>query len=268
MLNLTLSDMKTIYKISGLVFFLLFIYSCKKDNPPTVTTNNITGISYTVATSGGAVTDDGGAPVTSNGVCWNTSADPTISNSKTNDATGSGSFTSNLTQLTPDTKYYVRAYATNSAGTGYGSQVTFSTAAYPSIRLKSGTGLNYGAHIFFIALSKNVNYFDLSPDDLFAYRKADADWYVDGDVIPFTTEYKEFKLSTGDYYLLLSASGLVAVTTMTVVEGEQTILVSGSQFGGINFDFNQPKKSGDNGQIKPRYIEYRLPGQAETLIAK
>jgi uncharacterized protein (TIGR02145 family) len=96
-------------------------------NLPTVTTTAITAITQTNATSGGNVTSDGGAPVTARGVCWSTSPNPTIANSKTTNGTGTGSFTSSLTGLTANTPYYVRAYATNSAGTAYGNEVTFTT---------------------------------------------------------------------------------------------------------------------------------------------
>ena len=63
------------------------------------------------------------------GVCWNTSGNPTASDPKTTDGSGTGSFTSNIAGLTAGTVYYVRAYATNSAGTGYGNQVRLSTSA-------------------------------------------------------------------------------------------------------------------------------------------
>lgn len=94
---------------------------------PTVTTNSVTNISHTTATCGGNVTSDGGASVTARGVCWSTSQNPTISNSCTINGTGTGSFTSPITGLSPNTTYYVRAYATNSVGTQYGSQVSFTT---------------------------------------------------------------------------------------------------------------------------------------------
>jgi len=95
---------------------------------PTVTTTAVSSITSTSATSGGNVTADGGASVTSRGVCWSTTPNPTIANSKTTNGTGTGSFTSSITGLTPGTPYHVRAYATNSAGTGYGSDVSFTTS--------------------------------------------------------------------------------------------------------------------------------------------
>ena len=123
--------MKFIFRISRVILviiLIILIHSCKKDpTPPVISTTAVSVISYTTATSGGAVTNEGGAAVTAKGVCWNTSPDPTVTNNKTSDGTGTGSYSSSLTGLTAGTTYYVRAYATNSAGTGYGNQVTFST---------------------------------------------------------------------------------------------------------------------------------------------
>ncbi|MCU0460011.1 MAG: hypothetical protein MUE37_13085, partial [Bacteroidales bacterium] len=111
------------------VLLSVCVFSCSKPTPPSLTTTAVSSITYTTASTGGTVTGDGGAEVTARGVCWNTSSNPTISNSKTSDGKGTGSFTSNLSQLTPGTPYYVRAYATNEAGTGYGNEVMFSTTA-------------------------------------------------------------------------------------------------------------------------------------------
>lgn len=97
--------------------------------PPSVATSSITMLSSTAASSGGNVTSDGGAAVTARGVCWSTSTNPTIANSKTIDGSGTGSFSSSLTGLTPGATYYIRAYATNSGGTGYGLNVTFTAPA-------------------------------------------------------------------------------------------------------------------------------------------
>ena len=95
--------------------------------PPTVTTTAVSSLTQTGAVSGGTVTSDGGAPVTARGICWSTSANPTTANSKSTDGAGIGSYTSNMTGLIPNTVYHVRAYATNSAGTGYGADLTFRT---------------------------------------------------------------------------------------------------------------------------------------------
>ncbi len=96
---------------------------------PTVTTTSISNVASTSATSGGNITNDGGGAVTARGVCWSTSQNPTVADNKTNDGTGSGTFTSTISGLVPGTLYYLRAYATNSAGTSYGNQITVNTSA-------------------------------------------------------------------------------------------------------------------------------------------
>ena len=94
-----------------------------------LTTTTPGSITINSAQSGGNITSDNGSGVTARGVCWNTSPNPTISNSHTSDGTGIGSFTSSMTGLIPSTTYYVRAYATNSAGTSYGNSESFTTCA-------------------------------------------------------------------------------------------------------------------------------------------
>jgi uncharacterized protein (DUF1330 family) len=100
---------------------------------PTVTTNEISSITSTSAVSGGNVVSDGGASVTARGVCWSTTPDPTVSDSKTSDGTGTGTFTSSITGLSPNTTYYLRAYATNSSGTSYGTEKSFKTFDSPLV---------------------------------------------------------------------------------------------------------------------------------------
>ncbi len=94
---------------------------------PEVTTTEVTGITYNTAVCGGSVISNGGAAVTAKGVCWNTSPEPTLINPYTTDGTGTGAYISNITGLAPGTKYYVRAYATNSIGTAYGEEKSFTT---------------------------------------------------------------------------------------------------------------------------------------------
>ena len=108
----------------------MLVNSCKKDKMdlPVVTTADVTGISYSTATSGGNVLNDGGDSILARGICWSTSAAPTQDDHKTTESGSLGDFVSILSQLDPDTKYFVRAYATNGNGTGYGNQVSFSTS--------------------------------------------------------------------------------------------------------------------------------------------
>ena len=98
-----------------------------------VSSSTINNIGLQTANTGGNVTSDGGSSITARGVCWSTSADPTIANSKTTNGTGTGIFTSSITGLNQGTTYYVRAYATNGVGTAYGEQYSFTTLSTPTI---------------------------------------------------------------------------------------------------------------------------------------
>lgn len=113
------------------IIFILFFTSCNPTSDPkllsVLTTTEVTSITQTTALSGGNVTSDGGTSVTARGVCWSTKANPTIADSKTTDGAGIGSYTSSLTGLVAGTTYFVRAYATTSAGTGYGGAYQFTT---------------------------------------------------------------------------------------------------------------------------------------------
>ncbi|MBN2008352.1 T9SS type A sorting domain-containing protein [candidate division KSB1 bacterium] len=96
-------------------------------NPPVVFTTVTSTITQTSAASGGTVIDDGGSAVIARGVCWSTRSEPTINDSKTTDGSGTGQYISDITGLVPGTTYYVRAWATNESGTGYGNEVSFNT---------------------------------------------------------------------------------------------------------------------------------------------
>ena len=128
-----------IYRI--LVIFFL-IASCSKEEVttsnnsrglyspitiPAITTSEIYAITGESAISGGTISSDGGADISERGVCWDTSQNPTTSKSKTNDGSGTGSFSSSITGLSPGVTYYIRSYATNIMGTQYGEEISFST---------------------------------------------------------------------------------------------------------------------------------------------
>jgi sugar lactone lactonase YvrE len=106
---------------------------------PTLTTTAASTVIATSATAGGTITNDGGASVTARGVCWSTISNPTISDSKTTDGTGIGIFESSITGLSPLSTYNVRAYATNSAGTAYGNEISFTTFALPVVVTRGPT---------------------------------------------------------------------------------------------------------------------------------
>lgn len=122
--------MKRNYRFLEVILLILVIYfiqSCKKEAIlPTVTTSDVTNITGTTASCGGTIISEGTGKVTSRGVCWNT-VYPTIADNKTTDGGGAGSFTSNISGLKGASKYNIRAYATNSAGTAYGNEISFIT---------------------------------------------------------------------------------------------------------------------------------------------
>jgi len=118
----------TLFTLVSLISILTLFQGCKKATIPELTTTAVTEITLNSAVSGGVITTDGGEDITEKGVCWSTSISPTIADSRTSDGTGSGEFTSNMVGLAEGTPYYVRAYATNSVGTAYGTELTFTTS--------------------------------------------------------------------------------------------------------------------------------------------
>lgn len=97
--------------------------------PPVLTTKPAAKKTQTAAESGGEISDDGGSPITSRGVCWSNQQSPTINDNKAQSPAQTNQFTVQITGLQPSTTYYARAYATNSTGTAYGNQVSFTTYA-------------------------------------------------------------------------------------------------------------------------------------------
>ncbi len=97
---------------------------------PAVTTVSVSSVTYTTAVCEGYVTSGGGSDITERGFCCGTSPDPTVADSKVAAGGGPGTFTCSLSGLASGTAYYVRAYATNGAGTAYGTQKTFTTPAF------------------------------------------------------------------------------------------------------------------------------------------
>jgi uncharacterized protein (TIGR02145 family) len=161
--------MKKVLGINPIIFvpFLLFLATdCKKDEIPTISTTTITEITAIAATSGGNISSDGRAAITARGVCWSTTANPTIVDSKTSDGTGTGQFISSLIGLTGGTTYHVRAYATNFVGTAYGADITFSTlGGAPESLTQPATNISAtGA-----TLNSTVNAHDISTTITFEY---------------------------------------------------------------------------------------------------
>ncbi len=103
------------------------LLATKPVNTPTVITTIVSNFGNTSAIGGGEVVDDGGAAVTSRGICWSTSPNPTTEDKKVTNGSGFGIYESSMTELSANTTYYVRSWATSLTGTGYGNEVTFTT---------------------------------------------------------------------------------------------------------------------------------------------
>lgn len=130
-INLPLTDVFSIYAT----------YTASGGTAPTVTTQAVSNIAQTTATGNGNVTADGGATITERGVCWKTSTGPTTADSKATASGTTGAFTASMTGLSANTTYYVKAYAINSVGTSYGSEVSFTTNKAVSVS-DTGSGAN------------------------------------------------------------------------------------------------------------------------------
>jgi len=137
--------MNRILRISAIILLITMNVSCNKDTkqifPAVVSTTPVSDIFYSTAVSGGVVEDDGTKSVTARGVCWSTSEAPTIADKLSEDGSGAGQFESLISGLNIGTLYHERAYATNIAGTVYGTEYTFTTKV-PGVKFNSS--LTYG----------------------------------------------------------------------------------------------------------------------------
>jgi uncharacterized protein (TIGR02145 family) len=107
---------------------LLVFSGCEDESVPQLSTLEVTDITSKSAESGGNIIDDNGRSIIARGVCWSLETNPTISDKKTTDGVGNESYSSTLFGLNGSKTYYVRAYATNKLGTGYGNEISFQTA--------------------------------------------------------------------------------------------------------------------------------------------
>jgi uncharacterized protein (TIGR02145 family) len=115
------------YQLFVIYFFVIIVISCAKKDLPEITTSEVTSITQTTANCGGMIISDGGSTVLSRGVCWSVNNTPSINDKKSTNGAGAGTFVSPISELTPNTIYFVRAYATNATGTGYGMAMSFTS---------------------------------------------------------------------------------------------------------------------------------------------
>ncbi len=124
--------MKNSINFAGLIFLIsaTILHSCKKHEVPTLKTVTVTNITGTTATSGGWIIDEGSGTIVERGVCWSKGISPTVEDYRTIEGGGAGTYISIITNLDVASTYYVRAYATNVAGTGYGMAMAFMTMGH------------------------------------------------------------------------------------------------------------------------------------------
>jgi hypothetical protein len=126
---------------------ITFITSAASVSIPSITTVSASNITLNSCMSGGNISSSGSSSISAKGVCWNTSSNPTINNYLTIDGNGSSNFTSSLSSLSQNTTYYLRAYATNSNGTAYGNQISFTTGSLPNISTISAFNITQNSSI-------------------------------------------------------------------------------------------------------------------------
>jgi uncharacterized protein (TIGR02145 family) len=164
----------------------------------TVTTEEVIFVNSTSALAGGKITSEGGGEVTARGVCWATDINPTVNDSYTTDGTGGGPFTSTLTNLDPNTLYYVRAYATNTAGTAYGEQMPYFSGSITDIEGNEYPVMKIGTQLWMAENLKTTKFNDGSVIEIITdnYGWADAttpaySWY-NNDMNTFKSKYGAF----------------------------------------------------------------------------
>lgn len=159
----------------------------------TLFTATASSITDTNAVSGGNISNSGGANITARGIVWSTNQNPTLDNNlgSTNNGNGTGSYTSYLTGLTASTTYYARAYATNSAGTAFGAQVSFTTSASSGGFVSNpGVGVTYNGYTY-----PTIN---LGNGQEWMAENLHTTVYANGNTIPNVTDQNQWRnLSTG-----------------------------------------------------------------------
>ena len=180
--------------------------------PPTVSTGAVSNVTYNSAQGSGNVTDDGGSPVIERGVCWGTAPNPTVSGSHAHSGTGTGEYTVNMTGLTPDMTYYVRAYAVNSKGITYGVEKLFYTLQAPP---------DY-SNLVLNELNGATKFIEL-------YNKGDRDLTLNG--VYIQKDDNENPIWTGDNTITIQAKGYLVLYSIDVIFDHQ-------ELDGTNLFFN------------------------------
>lgn len=159
------------------------------------------------ATSGGTISNDGGAYISAKGVCWSTSPNPSITDNLTDDGSGNNEFTSSLTGLTKGTIYYIRAYATNSAGTGYGDELIFRAISI---------GDDYAGGKVAYILPGNIHGYIVAPTD----QSTGAQWGCYGTSISTSTDSNMGEINTSEITSHCTTAGIAAKLCQDLIISE------------------------------------------------
>lgn len=220
------------------------------NNPFGITTQNAAFITSTSAKSGGNIHSNGGSTITARGVCWATTHNPTLANSFTNDGNGIGTFESQLTSLTANTTYYVRSYATNSSGTLFGNEISFTTDnIVTDFDGNQYNPINIGSQIW---LNKNLAVTHYNNGNPIAYLPVDGDWKLN---VSGAYVYPENTPALGNTYGLLYnwyavANGNLCPAGWHVPsDAEWNVLTS--FLGGENIAGGKLKETGLNNWLTP-----------------
>jgi hypothetical protein len=179
---------------------------------PTLTTTVASNVTKYAAIAGGTITSSGGTPITASGICWSTTATPTISDSKTTDGITSVTYTSTLISLTAGTTYYVRAYATNAIGTSYGATQSFTTLSTLTLPPLPTVGSPYGGGVVAYV------YQDRDP----GYTSINIPVLITGnDILGFTRWHNGSDITTGATATALG-TGSANTNSITANQGAST----------------------------------------------
>jgi uncharacterized protein (TIGR02145 family) len=249
-----------------------------------ISTTAVSAILSNSALSGGNIGNDGGNAITQRGLCWSTTPNPTTANSISNNGSGLGSYSSNLTGLSPNTLYYVRAYAINSVGTFYGNEVSFTTSTGTSGSATHSCGAT-NVH------NPNLTYGSMTDQDGNTYKTiviGTQEWmaenlkvshYRNGDLIPVVTNNNTWAgLSTGatcwynndsatyncpygklyNWYAAVDARNLCPVGWHVPTDAEWNILVKQIDPVADTTCFSCTQSSTAGGKMKSTGIQYWL----------
>ena len=207
---------------------------------PSLTTTVASSITKYAASAGGTITSNGGSIITASGICWSTTATPTISDSKTTDGASSGTYTSSLTGLTAGTTYYVRAYATNAIGTSYGAALSFTTLSTLTLPTLPTVGSSYGGGV--------VAYVYQAGDP--GYTSINIPVLITGnDILGFTRWYNGSNTTTG---ATATALGTGSANTNSIIANQ------GASTGGFIYAAALAKAYNGGG-----FTDWYLPSQDE-----